>query len=534
MRKGSLFLVLGAALVLGVVLGSVQDAAATCYQQFVRTECPSGKISSSIVPSDAAKVDTSTQVCGHALTSNVCPTAAEVNAVAPSRQVCGHALSADVCPTYAEVGADASGAAAAVQSNLDAFIATKGAPSGICPLDSTSLVPWTNLPFNSATYVPWTYVEGTGTATSTATDKIVNAADPRLSDARTPTGNIYGDGNVAWKTGTSTSTATSAALSAAPVAALVNVPDTLLTMGTGTHANVSTTGHGLTPTLPNDASKFLDGTGAWSAPSASVGWSNGYEVDFSTLTNQNLLTGGDGQKTLSDSHTLYLFNSAKLATAAIQNGTGLYLSGALATSSSYGMTAATVYWRFEEQGTGNLAKHRWGRARAIFILTHMPTPAATVHYDLVGGWLGNTSGVADLTTNGKTTFTPATSSTVRAQTDFGFVGGVLKEGIFSYGQLGSNSAARSSDTGSALVGGTPKDMTVWETAGARMTVSIGNSNSGAFPADIDGAVVPVGSTLSVLTSAADLTSTAAFVTLSTSGSVTGYELTIKKLRIEYQ
>jgi hypothetical protein len=38
-----------------------------------------------------------------------------------------------------------------------------------------------------------------------------------------------------------------------------------------TTANVSTTKHGFAPKLPNDATKYLDGTGAYSVPTSSSG-----------------------------------------------------------------------------------------------------------------------------------------------------------------------------------------------------------------------------------------------------------------------
>jgi len=43
-----------------------------------------------------------------------------------------------------------------------------------------------------------------------------------------------------------------------------------ITLAANTTNNVSTTKHGFAPVLPNDASKYLDGTGAYSTPGASA------------------------------------------------------------------------------------------------------------------------------------------------------------------------------------------------------------------------------------------------------------------------
>lgn len=44
-----------------------------------------------------------------------------------------------------------------------------------------------------------------------------------------------------------------------------------LSIADNTTANVSTTAHGFAPKLPNDATKYLDGTGAWTVPSGGGG-----------------------------------------------------------------------------------------------------------------------------------------------------------------------------------------------------------------------------------------------------------------------
>lgn len=51
----------------------------------------------------------------------------------------------------------------------------------------------------------------------------------------------------------------------------VTVTEAALSLSNNTTANVSTSKHGLTPILPNDATKYLDGTGAYTVPSGGGG-----------------------------------------------------------------------------------------------------------------------------------------------------------------------------------------------------------------------------------------------------------------------
>lgn len=269
-RTGSVFGVLGA-VVFGLLAWQLQPQANPCYRkEAAPLDCATWKVPASFV-SDLPE----SQITG--LTSDL---SSKANA---STQVCGHAISSNVCPTAAEVGADASGSAAAVQSNLDTHTALTtsahggivpssavGAANGVCALDSATKISTSVIPDLSSIYVPWANVEGTGSDTSTATNKLVNAGDSRLSDARTPTGSVYGDGNIGWSTGTSTSTATSAALSAGPKAVLSRVTESVLAFADNTTADVSTSAHGLMPKLPNDNTKFLNGVGSWVAGGGGV------------------------------------------------------------------------------------------------------------------------------------------------------------------------------------------------------------------------------------------------------------------------
>lgn len=196
----------GLGIVFCAAFGLARAAEALTYCGVAPLQCSNGKVPATLI-SDLAE----NQVTG--LTSDL---SSKANA---STLVCGHAISSNVCPTAAEVGADASGAAAAVQSNLDTH---------------------------------------TGLTTSAHGGVIPSSA------------NIYADGNIALTTGTSTSTATSAALSAGPKMVLASVPESVLSLGTGTVADVSTTHHGLMPMLPNDNTKFLNGVGSWVAGGGGV------------------------------------------------------------------------------------------------------------------------------------------------------------------------------------------------------------------------------------------------------------------------
>lgn len=88
---------------------------------------------------------------------------------------------------------------------------------------------------------------------------------------------------------------------------------------TGSAGPTGATGAGATgPTGPAGPTGPTGATGA----SGTGGWAVAYEVDFALLSNQNLLTGGDGTKTI-DGRDWDLAASTHAATLAIQNGTGL-------------------------------------------------------------------------------------------------------------------------------------------------------------------------------------------------------------------
>lgn len=236
MRKYTALYTLAGLLAIGFCFGrGMREAEAAGNCSPVWKDCTSGQataIGGLTSVSDSGKVATSVQVCTHTLNANVCPTASEVGAVASS---------------------------------------SVGAAGGVCPLDSSTHISTAVIPDLSSTYVPWSAVESTGTATSTASGKLVNCADGRMSDARTPTGNVYAGAGLAWNTGTGTATATVAALSAQPKVVVVGITEAMQTLSDTTVANVSTATHGYVPKGDGSTLHFLDGTGAWSAPAGGAG-----------------------------------------------------------------------------------------------------------------------------------------------------------------------------------------------------------------------------------------------------------------------
>lgn len=97
--------------------------------------------------------------------------------------------------------------------------------------------------------------------------------------------------------------------------------------------NVSTSAHGLTPKAPNDATKFLDGTGAWTVPSnASAG---GFTDDGATV---RLTTAGDalaiGTATQNGSNKLTVSGGVYVSGTITGNATTASAATALAANGS--------------------------------------------------------------------------------------------------------------------------------------------------------------------------------------------------------
>ena len=79
---------------------------------------------------------------------------------------------------------------------------------------------------------------------------------------------------------------------------LETVTEANLTLSDNTTANVSSTKHGLTPKLPNDATKYLDGTGSYSVPAGSGGGGDVSSNTASSVDSEVALFSGTGGKTI--------------------------------------------------------------------------------------------------------------------------------------------------------------------------------------------------------------------------------------------
>lgn len=140
-----------------------------------------------------------------------------------------------------------------------------------------------------------------------------------------------------------------------------------------TTGNLSTSRHGFAPKAPNDATKYLDGTGAWSVPYTS-GFTTAYEVDFSGLPSQNVLTGGDGAKTI-DGKAWTLANSNGLQTAYVNDGShaGLYLRGStLNVNNTGGTLSAGALYAALSALNATLAQYHQFREVLIWVNYSMP------------------------------------------------------------------------------------------------------------------------------------------------------------------
>lgn len=107
------------------------------------------------------------------------------------------------------------------------------------------------------------------------------------------------------------------------VSAWAPVTDALLSTSDVTTNNVSTSKHGFAPKAPNDATKYLDGTGAWSVP---AGGGGGKTVSLVRSINESPISTGVYSKTttstavnivaLTGSTNVVTYNGATAATVA--------------------------------------------------------------------------------------------------------------------------------------------------------------------------------------------------------------------------
>jgi hypothetical protein len=146
--------------------------------------------------------------------------------------------------------------------------------------------------------------------------------------------------------------------------------------------------------------EFLKRSGSTivSAAAGTSSWTTAYSVDFTTLGSQNLITGGDGTKTI-DSKSWTLTNSANLASANVTNGTGIVLV-CNANNGNYGSgsvrTAGLLTIPFSSLITNYSIENHIVRIRARIILTNASTsfegtgvliePATSQTTQAIGQW----------------------------------------------------------------------------------------------------------------------------------------------------
>lgn len=139
------------------------------------------------------------------------------------------------------------------------------------------------------------------------------------------------------------------------------VTEAMQVLANNTTGNVSTSMHGYAPVLPNDATKYLDGTGAYSVPAGGVSWNTsitGTTTDGLTLTVGATATASISALKLVDNNT----QSNAHALLNVQIGTGAKGMGALfqGTGSSTGGALGTgtnhaTFWANVASSTVKLA-----------------------------------------------------------------------------------------------------------------------------------------------------------------------------------
>lgn len=108
-----------------------------------------------------------------------------------------------------------------------------------------------------------------------------------------------------------------------------------------TTANVSITKHGLAPKAPNDATKYLDGTGAWSTPTTAAPTSLALATPGSDLTASGITRDYTAGETLAFGDPVYVKSDGK-AWKADADTAGTYPVAGLATGSASAGATVTV------------------------------------------------------------------------------------------------------------------------------------------------------------------------------------------------
>ncbi len=198
-----------------------------------------------------------------------------------------------------------------------------------------------------------------------------------------------------------------------------------MTLAANTTNNVSTSKHGFTPVLPNDATKFLDGTGAFSTPAGGLSGSGtaGFLAQFATST--SLANAGTSNSTLDyniTSANLYSFLDAvyirdlghshnPLLQVYTENSkSGLWLTGNYAHATTSPVTAKIDEWIGSGDTTANALYcigFGYGAGSNAILFSTVNVPAAICYKNIHNASYG--SGSMSLWTRNVTTDTAPTA-----------------------------------------------------------------------------------------------------------------------------
>jgi len=315
------------------------------------------------------------------------------------------------------------------------------------------------------------------------------------------------------------------------------------TAGEQIYLSATTAGCGVNvaPTLPvllGTAFNTVNIGGIWYAdlvpyqPQPVVGfsdvrWTTAFNVDFSTLTNQNLMTGGDGVKTLSNGSQVYVANTARASNLSIINGSGLHIS-ALGTNNSSDSTAPTAYWRMENLGNAALNRREWTTLRCSMIASSVRPVQGSVAFSSVGGFYAVPAGNI---VNGIPSWTFSTGTWISCQSRNWYNAGVSYEGA---PYMGSGvTANQRTDNGYVLAAGAvPRNLYVIIFTRAEILIWLNTSVGSDFPDDVLAGATLIGTYRPANVGSYDVTAVlAAAWEVNGAG---GQNIYVTKMRCEYK